>query len=143
VVRADDPVPVGRKRADGVSRKPAYAKELTPSAPRRNRGEDTADPVTPSFPVRDDGVSRRGGGRTVDEASFQAAVTEVAKVAGWRVAHFRAGRTRDGWRVPVAADATGWPDLTLVRPPRPESDGRSRRGRLARPDVGTAAAARK
>jgi VRR-NUC domain len=55
---------------------------------------------------------------TVDERSFQDAVVEVARLAGWRVAHFRAARTKDGWRTPVTADGAGWPDLVCVRPPR-------------------------
>jgi hypothetical protein len=53
-----------------------------------------------------------------DEQSFQAVVVDVARLAGWRVAHFRAARTAKGWRTPVTADGAGWPDLVLVRPPR-------------------------
>jgi hypothetical protein len=53
-----------------------------------------------------------------DEGSFQAVVIDVARLAGWRVAHFRAARTAQGWRTPVTADGAGWPDLVLVRPPR-------------------------
>lgn len=53
-----------------------------------------------------------------DEQAFQATVVDVAHLAGWRVAHFRAARTSMGWRVPVTADGAGWPDLVLVRPPR-------------------------
>jgi hypothetical protein len=53
-----------------------------------------------------------------DEASFQACVIETARLAGWRVVHFRRARTAHGWKTPIAGDATGWPDLTLVRPPR-------------------------
>ncbi len=49
------------------------------------------------------------------EAAFQAAVIEFAQMLGWKVAHFRAARTKDGWRTPVAADGAGWPDLVLVR----------------------------
>lgn len=49
------------------------------------------------------------------EAAFQAAVIELAQMLGWNVAHFRAARTKDGWRTPVAADGAGWPDLVLVR----------------------------
>jgi hypothetical protein len=52
-----------------------------------------------------------------DEA-FQSVVVEVARLAGWRVAHFRPARTTQGWRTPVTADGAGWPDLVLVRPPR-------------------------
>ena len=53
-----------------------------------------------------------------DEASFEAVVAEVARLAGWRVVHFRAARTSRGWRTPTSYDADGWPDLILVRPPR-------------------------
>jgi hypothetical protein len=53
------------------------------------------------------------------EADFQAVVVETARLAGWRVAHFRPARTKDGsWRTPVTADGAGWPDLCLVRPPK-------------------------
>jgi hypothetical protein len=45
-------------------------------------------------------------------------VVEVARLAGWRVAHFRPARTAKGWCTPVTADGAGWPDLVLVRPPR-------------------------
>jgi hypothetical protein len=45
------------------------------------------------------------------EQSFQSVVIEVARLTGWRVAHFRAARTAHGWRTPVTADGAGWPDL--------------------------------
>jgi hypothetical protein len=54
-----------------------------------------------------------------DEASFQAVVLGVARLAGWRSLHIRPARRVDGsWRTPVGGDGKGWPDLTLVRPPR-------------------------
>jgi VRR-NUC domain len=53
-----------------------------------------------------------------DEQAFQSVVVEVARLAGWKVAHFRAARTAKGWRTPVTADGPGWPDLCCVRPPR-------------------------
>jgi hypothetical protein len=54
-----------------------------------------------------------------DEQSFQACVLEVARLAGWRSLHIRPARRADGsWRTPIAGDGKGWPDLTLVRPPR-------------------------
>ena len=53
------------------------------------------------------------------ERDFQTMVVDVARLAGWRVAHFRPLRRQDGsWRTPTTYDAAGWPDLTLVRPPR-------------------------
>ena len=54
-----------------------------------------------------------------DERSFQTVVLEVARLAGWRALHIRPARRADGsWRTPVGGDGKGWPDLTLVRPPR-------------------------
>jgi len=54
-----------------------------------------------------------------DEATFQACVVEVARLAGWRTLHIRPARRADGsWRTPIGGDGKGWPDLTLVRPPR-------------------------
>lgn len=44
-------------------------------------------------------------------------VIELARLYGWRVAHFRAARTAKGWRTPVGADGAGFFDLVLVRGP--------------------------
>jgi hypothetical protein len=51
------------------------------------------------------------------EAELQAAVIETARLFNWRIAHFRAARTKHGWRTPMTGDP-GWPDLTLCRPGR-------------------------
>lgn len=61
--------------------------------------------------------------RTVSEGVFQAQVIELARVLGWRVAHFRGVRVqrRDGsvrHQTPVQADGVGFPDLVMVRGPR-------------------------
>ena len=56
--------------------------------------------------------------RAADEQSFKSVVVEVARLAGWKVAHFRPARTDKGWRTPVTADGAGWRDLVLVRSPR-------------------------
>jgi hypothetical protein len=68
-----------------------------------------------------------------DEASFQACVLEVARLGGWRTLHIRPARRADGsWRTPVSGDGQGWPDLTLVRPPRLLFvELKSERGRLS------------
>jgi VRR-NUC domain len=42
-------------------------------------------------------------------------VLEMARLFGWRVAHFRPAMTKHGWRTPVSADGKGFPDLVLVR----------------------------
>jgi len=49
------------------------------------------------------------------EQGFQDAVVEFAQLNGWKVAHFRQGRTATGWSTPVAYDGRGFPDLVLVR----------------------------
>ena len=51
------------------------------------------------------------------ERDFQRAVIEMARLFGWRTAHFRPARRRDGtWRTPVEGDGAGFPDVVLVRP---------------------------
>lgn len=47
---------------------------------------------------------------------MQEAVIALARVMGWRVAHFRPAKTWQGWQTPVAADGKGFPDLVLVKP---------------------------
>lgn len=49
------------------------------------------------------------------ERGFQGAVVDLARLTGWRVAHFRPAQTALGWRTPVEADGQGFPDLVLVR----------------------------
>src|SRR5262245_37343528 len=49
------------------------------------------------------------------EAELLTQVIQFAKLLGWRVAHFRAGRTLHGWRTAVQGDGAGYPDLLLVR----------------------------
>lgn len=50
------------------------------------------------------------------ERAFQAAVIELARRLGWKVAHFRpAQNARGDWRTAVAGDGAGFPDLVLVR----------------------------
>jgi hypothetical protein len=52
----------------------------------------------------------------MNETEFQGAVLDLAKLFGWRVAHFRPARTEQGWRTAVAADGKGFPDLVLIHP---------------------------
>lgn len=53
------------------------------------------------------------------ERQFQGEVIALARLLGWKVAHFRPARVRRGGRdiyeTPVGADGKGWPDLVLVR----------------------------
>src|SRR5262245_31539583 len=49
------------------------------------------------------------------EREFQRQVIELAKLCGFRVAHFRPARTARGWRTPVEGDGAGFPDLVLLR----------------------------
>jgi hypothetical protein len=46
------------------------------------------------------------------ERDFQRRVYELAKMLGYRVAHFRPAHTAKGWRTPMTGDA-GWPDLVI------------------------------
>lgn len=50
-----------------------------------------------------------------DEATFQRFVVEVARLHGWRVAHFPASLSVRGRHLTATAyDAAGYPDLTLA-----------------------------
>lgn len=53
------------------------------------------------------------------EKSFQSSVIDLAKLHGWRVAHFRKVPVARGgkvqWITPVAADGAGFPDLVCAR----------------------------
>lgn len=54
----------------------------------------------------------------MSEADLQDAVIDLARLLGYRVAHFRPARVGTGdnqrWVTPVAADGKGFPDLVLV-----------------------------
>lgn len=53
------------------------------------------------------------------ERDFRGQVIDLARLMGWRVAHFRPALRQSGkWSTPVQADGAGFPDLVLVRPPR-------------------------
>ena len=52
------------------------------------------------------------------EAEFLRQVLQLARICGWRSAHFRPARTATGWRTPLQGDAAGFPDLVLIRGPR-------------------------
>jgi hypothetical protein len=43
-------------------------------------------------------------------------VIDLARLLGWRVAHFRPARGPKGWRLQVSGDGAGFPDLVLVHP---------------------------
>jgi len=58
--------------------------------------------------------------RATPEAAFQSQVITLAKLNGWKVAHFRPVKQqrKDGttrYLTPVQADGAGFPDLILVR----------------------------
>ena len=53
----------------------------------------------------------------MSERQLQDAIIELAKLLGWRIAHFRPAMTREGWRTAVQGHV-GFPDLVLLRPPR-------------------------
>lgn len=49
------------------------------------------------------------------EAQWQEQVLGMARLFGWRCAHFRPALTAKGYRTPVQADGAGFPDLVLAR----------------------------
>ena len=52
----------------------------------------------------------------VTEAAFTRQVLALAKLHGWRTAHFRPGRTKaGGWRTAVQGDGKGFLDILALR----------------------------
>jgi len=49
------------------------------------------------------------------EKDWQRDIISLARILGWKVAHFRPAQTSKGWRTAVGADGAGFPDLVLVR----------------------------
>lgn len=50
----------------------------------------------------------------ISETDFQNNVIALARMFGWRVAHFRPAKTSKGWRTPMQGDK-GFPDLVLAK----------------------------
>lgn len=54
--------------------------------------------------------------RATNSTELQGLVTDLASLLGWHWVHFRAARTKHGWKVPVEGPlGAGWPDLFMVR----------------------------
>ncbi len=54
--------------------------------------------------------------RALSEAQLQSAVIALAQTLGWKVAHFRPAQAKNGrWLTPGQGDASGYPDLTMLR----------------------------
>lgn len=71
------------------------------------------------------------------EAELEAGVIELARLLGWRCAHFRAARTLHGWRTPVTADGAGFPDLLALKDGRIlAAELKSTRGRVSSEQAG-------
>ena len=52
----------------------------------------------------------------ISEAAFTAQIIQLARVLGWRVAHFRPAMTKRGrWVTAVQGDGVGFPDLIMLR----------------------------
>ena len=54
----------------------------------------------------------------IKEEDFFQQILDLAHIFGWRVAHFRPARTKNGWRTAVAGDGAGFPDVVMVKSPR-------------------------
>ncbi len=52
------------------------------------------------------------------EIVFEQKIVEMAHLFGWKVASFRPGGSKKGFRTPVKYDGKGYVDLTLVHPAR-------------------------
>lgn len=55
--------------------------------------------------------------KKISESEFLRQVIEYARLRGFRCAHFRPGRTKDGgWKTAVVADGAGFFDLCMMHP---------------------------
>lgn len=55
----------------------------------------------------------------ISESAFTHQVIQLARVLGWRVAHFRPAMTKRGrWVTAVQGDGAGFPDLIMLRKDR-------------------------
>src|SRR6202042_1235579 len=86
--------------------------------PGRARQPGNRRPHRPPFRRRRHPGRRPRRADAVTEAELQHGVIELARLLGYRVAHFRPALTTKGWRTPVEADGKGFPDLVLARPGR-------------------------
>jgi hypothetical protein len=48
------------------------------------------------------------------EAELLKGILDVARILGYRTAHFRPALTKHGYRTAVQGDGKGWPDIVLV-----------------------------
>jgi hypothetical protein len=60
-------------------------------------------------------MSRAALQPALTEKDWMRQVVDLARLLGWRVAHFRPAMTKHGWVTPVAADGKGFPDLLCTR----------------------------
>jgi hypothetical protein len=60
-------------------------------------------------------ISNKSSPPAITEAQFQDQIIDLAHLYGWKIAHFRAARTKYGWATPVAGDGKGFPDAVLVK----------------------------
>lgn len=80
--------------------------------------EASCPPLRPLIPVPKRLTPEERAFRSVTEKDLQARVMDVARLYGWRVAHFHDSRRQVKPGVFVGdRDAAGFPDLVLVRPP--------------------------
>lgn len=49
------------------------------------------------------------------ESDFQNQIIDLARMFGWKIAHFRPAFTSKGYRTPVQGDGAGYPDCCLVK----------------------------
>lgn len=91
------------------------AKEQADSETSPGRDEQTRREVRKMFPMGNGG-NMPAKVKPITEAEFLKQVLELARLLGWRTAHFRPGLTRKGrWITAVQGDGKGFPDLLLIR----------------------------
>ena len=54
----------------------------------------------------------------IREADFERKVADIARMYGWKIAHWGIGWSQRGYRTPARYDGSGFPDFVLIHPIR-------------------------
>lgn len=73
--------------------------------------------TTGAAAIERNNVQKMHGAPVLTEDQFQRQVIDLARILGWRTAHFRPGLNRRGqWQTAVQGNGKGFPDTILVHP---------------------------
>lgn len=95
----------------------AHKPAITGSDDASGTGSRGKQPTAPNAPLTSPSeIKHKQRRASVKEADLQRQVLQLARICGWRTAHFRPAQNQRGkWRTAVSGDGAGFPDLVLTR----------------------------